>query len=47
MNVEDNIRFPLKLRKIPIDEQILKANHLSKLMHIEDIKVDILKFKWR
>ncbi len=38
MNVEDNIRFPLKLRKIPIDEQILKANHLSKLMHIEDIK---------
>lgn len=38
MNVEDNIRFPLKLRKIPIDEQILKANHLSKLMQIEDIK---------
>lgn len=38
MSVEDNIRFPLKLRKIPIDEQILKANHLSKLMQIEDIK---------
>lgn len=43
MNVEDNIRFPLKLRKIPIDEQILKANHLSKLMQIEDIKIGILK----
>ena len=38
MNVEDNISFPLKLRKIPIDEQILKDNHLSKLMQIEDIK---------
>lgn len=38
MNIEDNIKFPLKLRRIPKDEQISKVNHLSKLMQIEDIK---------
>lgn len=38
MSVEDNIRFPLKLRKISKDEQIFKVNHLSKLMQIENIK---------
>ncbi|CZR97821.1 MULTISPECIES: ABC transporter ATP-binding protein [Clostridioides] len=38
MNVEDNIRFPLKLRKIHKDEQMFKVNHLSKLMQIENIK---------
>ncbi|UWD50441.1 ATP-binding cassette domain-containing protein [Clostridioides difficile] len=38
MNVEDNIRFPLKLRKVSMSEQISKVNHLSELMQIDDIK---------